>query len=274
MKRTVLILFFALFAGSVFAQKITFGVITDVHEDLQKDATTRLQTFLDSASNRDVDFIIELGDLSHGTGAKKINAVWEGYKGEKYHTFGNHDTESATLEQMLECYSMKQSYYSFAHGDFMFLVLDAKRMSDEQLVWLERQLISTNRRCIIFSHEAYDTVGHSAPRMDEVNAIVARANKKKPTVLAMFCGHHHIDAYSKVNGIHYFQINSSSYHWADDGKFSNGSMAEYRDPLFAFVTLDAKQGTITLEGRSSEFLPPAPSPDEATAVITSRKVNF
>lgn len=274
MKKIALILLFAILASSAFAQKITFGIIADVHQDLQKDATTRLQTFLDSATNRNVDFIVELGDLSHGTGVKKINAVWEGYKGEKHHTFGNHDTESASLESMLECYSMELPYHSFDHGAFRFLVLDAGRMTDEQLAWIEQQISSTKRRVVMFSHEAYDTIGHSAPRMDEVNAIIAKANSKKNTVLAMFCGHHHIDAYSKIDGVHYFQINSASYHWSDEKRFSSGNMAEIREPLFAFVTLDAKQGTITLEGRASEFLAPAPTPQEATAVISSRKVKF
>jgi hypothetical protein len=37
-------------------------------------------------------------------------------------------------------------------------------------------------------------------------------------------------------------------------------MVEYKDALFAFVTLDLDSGQIKIEGVESEFLPPAPIP--------------
>ena len=39
-------------------------------------------------------------------------------------------------------------------------------------------------------------------------------------------------------------------------------MVEYKDALYAFVTLDLDSGQITIEGVKSEFLPPAPKPDD------------
>ena len=39
-------------------------------------------------------------------------------------------------------------------------------------------------------------------------------------------------------------------------------MIEYKDALYAFVTIDLDSNRITVEGVKSEFLPPAPKPED------------
>jgi hypothetical protein len=131
-------------------KKVTFGIISDIHKGLQKDAERRLGIFIDKAIEKRPDFIIQLGDMTHGKP--------EGFK-----------------------------------------------------------------------------------------------------VIASICGHHHIDNHKVIEGVQYIQINSASYFWIGHAAaFSNGHMAEYKHPLFAFITLDSEAGTIEIKGTQSEFLPPVP----------------
>ena len=45
------------------SEKLTFGIVSDVHKDLMPDAGERLETFITKATERQVDFIIQLGDF-------------------------------------------------------------------------------------------------------------------------------------------------------------------------------------------------------------------
>ena len=64
--------------------KLTFGVISDVHEELQADAKDRLKKFLADADGRSLDFIIQLGDMSHGNKAQEMMDIWNTYAGPRY----------------------------------------------------------------------------------------------------------------------------------------------------------------------------------------------
>ena len=55
---------------------VTFGVISDVHQDIAHDAPERLTAFLKEAERRQVDFIIELGDFCF---AKEENRSYQQY---------------------------------------------------------------------------------------------------------------------------------------------------------------------------------------------------
>lgn len=308
MKTKLIILLQALCVTAAMAQNVTFGIISDVHQDLQKDASKRLSKFLEVSQKQKPNFIISLGDLSHSTGADSILKVWNSYPGQKYNVFGNHDMDNSDKATMTAKYSMPASYYSFDNGGVHFVVLDccftrkngelvdynrgnyfvpaADRdlINDEQLKWLEKDLAQTTYPTIIFSHQALDEIGASVPNRESVRSIVRQANQaSKGKVAAMICGHHHIDAHSVIEDVHYFQINSASYLWIEGSqKYSNGNMAEYRDPLYAFVTVNPRRRTITIKGVESEFIEPAPQADQFTPEkwatispsIRDRKVTF
>ncbi len=271
------------------AKKLSFGIISDVHQDLQADAVRRLQTFIDEANKRKPDFIVQLGDLSHGEGLHTIKAVWEQFSGKKYSVMGNHDTDHATKEQVVQGLNMPSKYYSYDLGGVHFVVLDLNYflkegqyidndhgnyfqatmgvdrdlISPEELEWLRKDLASTQKPTIVFSHQALNDTwqGNACPNRKEVRAIFREANQDKPKVIACFCGHHHVDEYQEIEGVHYIHINSAAYFWAEaSDKYSNGHMIEYKDSLYAFVTLDFDKGQLLVEGTKSEFLPPAPQP--------------
>ena len=268
-------------------RKVCFGVITDVHQDLQRDAVQRLQRFLDAAEKRQLDFIIQLGDLSHGKDLKTIKSVWERYAGKKYSVLGNHDMDHSTKAVVTKELDMPGCYYSYDIQGVHFVVLDSSYMREDdkfldfdhdnyfrataenrdwvapvELEWLKSDLKRTEKPTVIFSHQGFDElwgIGGGCPNRKEVRAIIDEANRDKQKVIACFCGHNHVDAYEEINGVHYFEINSASYFWTDaSDMYSNGHMIEYKDSLYAFVSLDFDSKEIVIEGCESEFLPPAP----------------
>ncbi|HCO67252.1 MAG TPA: hypothetical protein DIT04_05780 [Dysgonomonas sp.] len=289
--------------------KVSFGVITDVHQDLQPDARERLQAFIDSAKVVNPDFIVQLGDLSHGTTTDSILEIWNRYPGKNYHVLGNHDSDNLPKDSIIKKQNMPGRYYSYDIGGMHFIVLDLNYfiqkgehidfglgnnypipsdsknlISPPQMLWLEEDLASTGKPTIVFSHQGIgdtfpDWVSPSNKKIREIFAKANSGGEKK--VIACFAGDQHVDTYEEIEGVHYFQINSASYFWIEESAvFSNGHMAEYKDPLFAFVTVDLNNRTIEVKGVNSVFLEPAPSsenystPQKLSASVTSRKVNF
>lgn len=270
---------------------VRFGIISDVHQDLQADAVRRLQAFIDTANKQQPDFIIQLGDLSHGEGVNTMKAVWEQFPGRRYSVMGNHDTDHATKEQIMQSLNMPSKYYSYDLHGIHFIVLDLNYflkegqyvdnehgnyfqatmgidrdlISPDELEWLRKDLTATDKPTIVFSHQALNDTwqGNACPNRKEVRKLFQEVNRDKPKVIACFCGHHHVDEYQEIEGVHYIHINSASYFWTDaSDKYSNGHMIEYKDPLYAFVTLDFDKGIIQIEGTKSEFIPPVPQPTD------------
>ena len=287
--------------------KVCFGVISDVHEDLQDDSAYRLQTFLDDAASKDLDFIIQMGDLCHSTGVERILSVWNSYEGEKYHMFGNHDMDNGYKIDMLKLYNLDEGHYYLDKGGVRFIVLDCTYtrkegklipynhgnyfvdakdrdlINPEQLEWFKEIAQESPYPCVVFSHQAFDEIGGSVPNRVDFRAVVKELNKEKKRVIAAICGHHHIDAHSVIDGVDYLHINSSSYLWIDEyNKYSKGNMAEYKDPVYAFITVDTKAKTIAVDGIQSEFKEPAPvagdfAPEvfkHFNAGITSRTIHY
>lgn len=273
--------------GAVFASsdtgKVRFGMITDVHEDLQKDATLRMRAFVKKANEQNVDFIIQLGDLCHSEGVDKILPEFNAFKGKKYHVFGNHDMDHASKEEMLKKYDMPNGYYYFDRGGVRFIVLDCAYtrkngtlidynqgnyfvdrndrdlIHPEEIVWAERVITESDYPCVLFSHQAFDEIGGSVPNREVFREMLRRVNKPKRKVIAMICGHHHIDAHSQIDGVDYIQVNSASYQWIENGHtYSNGCMAEYQDALYAFVDIDVAKREMRITGRKSVYKEPAP----------------
>jgi hypothetical protein len=64
-------------------------------------------------------------------------------------------------------------------------------------------------------------------------------------------GHDHDDRYGERTGVHYFLINSATYVYTNDQAYF------FRDPLYAFITVDPK-GEMVIEGRTSVYRTVAP----------------
>lgn len=293
---------------SLTGKPLRIGWITDIHHGYINDATQRLEAFLGAVSKRKLDFILQGGDFCHPKPeSKPFVRLWEQFEGDRYHVLGNHDMDWGTKEQVMDLWGMKQKYYSFDKGDFHFVVMDCNYIlkegkyadfansnyyidqnsrdlvNPEQIDWLKADLEHTDKQTIIVSHQAFDEIwdGWSVPNRHLVRKVIDDANNRADfqKVIACFCGHHHLDDHSYINKVHYFQMNSASYFYVGDGFGSDGSKAVYKDPLYAFVTIDPA-GFITIEGKRSRFNTPTPTdtkyPDapRLSASISNRKELF
>lgn len=274
---------------------LKFAVVSDIHTDIMHDGEKRLQDFLAAATKNKVDFIIELGDFCHAKSSNKpfLN-LWNQYPGDKYHALGNHDMDVCTKEEYMSFTGMKNRYYSFDKGDFHFIVLDPnnlfvdgayipykngnfyvdmsqrEHLDPEQVEWLKKDLASTRKRCILFSHECFE---NTVQNRELVRGILEAENERCgfKKVVAAFSGHDHTNYTKEINGITYIQINSASNQWVgeeyacperfskeiDKEKPSLKYTVPYTDALYAIVTVGPKG--MKLKGRESTFIAPTPS---------------
>jgi 3',5'-cyclic AMP phosphodiesterase CpdA len=283
------------------ASRVSFGVIADVHHGLMPDAHDRLRAFLAAARDRRPDFLIQLGDFCHSAAqAQEFLRTWREAPGTRYSVLGNHDMDHGSKRQIMDGLGMAHSYYSFDAGGFHWIVLDCNhlyrdgRFSDfekgnyfidsrqrdwvnaDQAEWLEYDLAATALPAIVFSHQPVESPWdrESPPQRRKVREVIAASRARgRGRVVAAFAGHDHVDTHRRSGGVDYFFVNSASYFWAGE---KYGGMAKYRDPVFAFVTIG--NGTVVIEGRQSEFVPPTPGqmnhPEaaRATAGIENRRI--
>lgn len=264
---------------------VRFGVCADVHKDVMHDADERLKTFVDRMNTEQADFTIQLGDFCRPSERNNtFMTIWRSFNGPAHHVLGNHDMDGGfTRQQTVAYFKMPAKYYAFSHGGFHFIVLDGNDKTDppqsgyaryigaEQQQWLRRQLEETERPTVVFSHQGLKDKGGVA-NAEAIRRIFENANQAagRAKVIACFSGHHHTDYACQINGIHYVQINSTSYFWMGGDyqhvRYSDQIdkqypwikyTAPYRDPLFALVTLEA-DGTVRIAGARSEWVGPSP----------------
>lgn len=304
-RRELLTLGAARLANGAEAQKLSIGIVADLHHGLMPDAHRRLEAFLAAASSRRLDFIIQLGDFCHPkSDSNDFLKLWHSYPGKKHNVLGNHDMDFGTKQQIMDLWEMPKKYYSFDTGGFHFVILDCNNLNfdgvykdfangnyfgtgqkrdwvdAEQIEWLRSDLKSTNRPTVVFTHQG---IGEFWARNAQINRVNVRealseANREAgwQKVITVFSGHHHTDHHGERDGVNYLLVNSASYYWVGE---EYGSLAKYKEPLFMFVELE-EAGRIVIEGRRSSFIPPTPTelkhPDApyVTASIENRTIAF
>lgn len=271
------------------SKNIIFGIVADVHKDLIPDANHRLEIFINKANENKVDFIIQMGDFCFAKSKnKEFLNIWEQYKGPKYHILGNHDMDKNSKEEVLDFWGMPKTYYSYDFRDYHFIVLDANFLyqdgkfidynnanfyvdsgirtfiNDEQIEWFKADLEATKLPVIVLSHQ---NLWRSVKNRLILQHIIENQKEK---VICCLSGHSHLDFHYQKNDINYIGINSMSYQWSDKyttterfpkelyKQYGNlHHIAAYKDPLYAFATLNPK-GTMNIEGVKSEWMPPSP----------------
>ena len=226
-----------------------FGLMADPHADLIPDKNERLSKFISRSLDKQVDFIIQLGDFCFPKNENQdfLN-IWNQYSGPKYHVLGNHDMDVSSKEVIMNYLEMPGKYYSFDFKGFHFVVLDANYLYDdhkyidyntanfyvdnglrtfvnpEQIEWLKDDLRSTQKQTLIFSHQSLLNALWGIKNRLEVRNVLEEENKHAgfQKVIACFNGHDHIDYHKQINGIHYVEVNSMSYQWLGE-KYSNKS---------------------------------------------------
>lgn len=137
-------------------KKVKFGIFADLHVDIMHDTEERLSAFLEDArKEKDLDFIIQLGDFCYPDEGRKVvcskekqpiniqNALiyptyadkekiismYNNFEKPAYHVIGNHDCDMCSKKQILDYYNFDMgAYYSFDFGGVHFVVLDGNYM--------------------------------------------------------------------------------------------------------------------------------------------------
>lgn len=251
---------------------IRFLVFGDLHYDEMPDGDKRVDELLQHMKECKPDFCVSLGDYCRPSDENKVVVERIRQAGVPvYFAIGNHETDRCRLEDALAFYSMQSPYYSFVCGEYKFLVLDScywnKNGKDfsyygrnykeegalfpvipsDEMEWLKREL-QDGRKYIIFSH-------HSLVNTFRDRGIQNREDVQKlfqgKSVLLCMNGHDHGDAFSVVNSVSYYTVNSASYMWAGTQIMSSAALAEkyghlhgilpYKQALHVLVEIDESE---------------------------------
>jgi predicted MPP superfamily phosphohydrolase len=251
------------------AQEIKFGVITDVHHGYLTDVSERLQIFIDVANEEEVDFIIELGDITLFMNEEHSGSfldIWDSFNGPKYKVLGNHDMDNNSKQEALDYLGMESNYYTFDMHGIHFIVMDDNHIKDkdgnlidydngnyfganrdwfgdEQLAWVTQDLANTDRATVIFRH-----AGIHGKEQKALENIVAEANSNAgyKKVLLGLNGHGHDNEEEIADNVPYVEIPSASYVW------ENHQAEPYTKVQFAIVTINTTDGTLVIDGRAED----------------------
>ena len=221
---------------------VRFGVVTDIHyadadtvgARTYRESDDKLAECVQVMNAKGVTFLIELGDFKDQdrtpdeartlTYLEKIESVFAGFKGPRYHVIGNHDTDSLSKAQFLAAAPNtgivpNATRYTFVSGGIRFIVLDANHKGDgsdydhgnfdwtdtnidaPQVDWLAKTLAASAMPVIVFVHQQLDGTGDLYVKNA---AQVREALERSGKVIAVLQGHRHEGAFSTINGIPYF----------------------------------------------------------------------
>ncbi len=222
---------------------LRIGLITDVHyadvpergTRFYRDSREKMEKAVDALNRQKVDCTIEMGDLIDAKSdpdaaselqyLRHIDRAFSRLKAPRHYVAGNHCIYSLTKAQFLDTIQRKRFYYSFDMGAYHLVILDAcfrrdgveygRRNNDwtdtdippAQKDWLHEDLKATTRKTLVFIHQRLDLPQgsqHNVHTAPEVRSILEKSGK----VAAVFQGHHHVNDYREVGGIHYCTLNA------------------------------------------------------------------
>jgi len=221
---------------------VRLGVVTDLHYADTDPVGTRafresigkLAECVQVMNAKGVALLVELGDFKDQDKTpdeartlgylQRIESVFAGFKGPRYHVLGNHDMDSLSKAQFLATAPNtgivpNAARYTFVSGGVRFVALDANHKSDgsdydhgtfdwtdanidaPQVAWLAKTLAASAEPAIVFVHQQLDGSGaYYVKNAAAVREVLEKCGK----VIAVLQGHRHEGAFSTINGIPYF----------------------------------------------------------------------
>lgn len=221
-----------------------FIVVSDIHLKKKKvDRDKRLVAFVDAINKNkypEVEFVVATGDnvssiydkyspddSQKGTNnLKRFVDIIDQLKLPKYIVFGNHEykiendrdsdapyrtSEIDSLTNMMEGITKTESYYTFKHNDWKFIILNSmtgrgmdRFFDDTQLKWLENEL-KDEIPTILFFHHPVETDGiriwckpsgliTKEKETDFFNIL----SRYKDIIKGIFVGHGHMSVHDKL----------------------------------------------------------------------------
>ena len=246
---------------SKLSKHVKFGVIADSHIGFVKNAETRLDSFLAEMKKEKPNALIQLGDFAHPNEKCKpsVDAFNKAHK-HAFHTIGNHDIKDHgfTRADCKKFWGIPDPYYTKDVDGLRIIVLDGNEkgspthkggypsyIGKDQQKWLERKLKNSTKPVLIVSHQPL--AGRIA--VDNAKEMQALLSKYSDKIILCINGHSHVDQLLTIDDISYLHINSASYYWLG----GRVRLAEYKDPLFATISIDPHKKEITIKGVASTW---------------------
>lgn len=264
--------------------KVRFLVFADLHYHLfeREDGDRRIAQLIEAIKDNNPDFCVSLGDFCEPLEEnKRLLTKFRSLGIPFYMTVGNHESDAHGLSDILEFWQDTPEYYSFAFGDYKFIVLNTcygdfngeeklfykhnfreqgtiyPIIPQKQSEWLEKEL-SDNKKHIIMSHHGFfNNFPNRAVKDKEWYQKLFEENN----VILSLNGHDHGDAMEEKNGILYYCVNSASYVWLGSkiaespelqAKYGHlQGMVHYKEPLY--VTVEIDDSKILIRGTDSSY---------------------
>ena len=231
--------------------EIKFLAFADLHNaaGYYNHGAQRMQAIKDHAIAENVDMVLHCGDLTHGPSVQpepSVLPICESLPMPLLHSFGNHECDGDTYEDVLAAYHMENGYYYRDVKGFRFIAYDAHHMihhgefmhysklnywhpphgirepetimdvlGEEQIRWIEQTIMDSPYPCILFGHHSW--VRHISGLIPEerkaVKEMLRRVNKDKQRVMMVMCGHYHVDYMTIEDNVVFFELNSTSNYW-------------------------------------------------------------
>ncbi len=231
-------------ASGVSGAGVRFGVVTDAHyadapsrgTRFYRESRTKLREAVTQLEAARVGLLAQLGDIKDmvaGEPAARtldhlslIGREFAAFRGPVCHVLGNHDIDNVSKPQALSLLRSTgidegRSFYSFRRGGVRFIALDAcytkaghdydrgnfdwrdANVPAAQLDWLRAELAVSAEPVIVLAHQRLDGAGDVYVAN---SAAVREAFESSRKVLAVFQGHDHGGARTRVGGIHYYTL--------------------------------------------------------------------
>ena len=221
-----------------------FCVFTDLHYDIIHDGDRRIRELILDCKQKNVDFVIELGDLCYPLKEnRKLLSCFSDAGLLCCYSLGNHNMDTCDYKTTLHFFGQEKEYYTLVQGNIKFVFLNAnyvktehgylpkdrayiKNPTDqypylppEQIKWLEEVISDNQYYYVICSHQSLandfsiGSYSRGIINREEIRKILENQNAVSHNILFCMNGHDHGDSIKFLNGIYYYSLNSSSYIW-------------------------------------------------------------
>jgi len=227
-----------------FGSDLHYGTIANYAGRYPQDGDDKLAVAVSTWNASALDFAFMNGDyidsghiaytaeIDHDTTIANldyIETVFDDFSGNRYYSFGNHDTDKISKSEFIAHTAMNSKYYYFDVNGIRFIVLDATFLSDSdsndfdsgnqdpdnhltdwipptERTWLDSSLNSAPGKVIVFCHQSLHS--DSDPLSVNNASVVRGIIQTYGNVLAVFTGHEHINLKTTISGIPYYSMDA------------------------------------------------------------------
>ncbi len=228
---------------------LRFGIITDIHFSTENEAAAadlaaaELRNCIEGWKRKEVNFLLQLGDLIQGSKAHKqkeflqVHSILKTFPGTIRHVIGNHSL-ALPREELMTAFGLQRAFYSFTLQEFRFIVLDGMDVSVlrvpetpqdhqalasflarpelhdycgavgiQQKAWLQQELEKSEQsgeQAIIICH--FPLLPETTDQKHGLlwnHREISELIVSSPAVKACLSGHYHYGGYALLNDIHF-----------------------------------------------------------------------